>query len=44
MPEATSAGAVGAVMSGTGAKVVTLTLLLSGETFPAASFDFTVNE
>ena len=31
-------------MSGAGVKVVTLTVLLSGETFPAASFDFTMNE
>jgi hypothetical protein len=44
VPLATNVGAVGAVVSGVGVSVVTLTELLLAETFPAASFDFTVNE
>ena len=42
VPEADKVGAVGAVVSGTGVKVVTLTTLLSTDTFPAASFALTV--
>ncbi len=41
VPEAVSVGAVGGVVS---AKVVTFTVLLFTDTFPAASFAFTVKE
>ena len=43
VPDADKVGAVGAVVSTAGAKVVTETELLSTETFPAASFALTVN-
>ena len=43
VPDADKVGAVGAVVSAGGADVVTLTVLLFTETFPAASFALTLN-